>query len=312
MKAKKRLTIVTMFTVIVSLIVAVIIGKDGNCVTYDISMALFGSSALGFIMSLTEYYVERRRAMEEFWLQAFKILNELKKIKYLNVDAPIELIADAIKEEESNALDEKFHILRDGEKRSVIAKKNLISWLEDNYPFPSNINIDVDKELELLYESKMGEYKKSFVQCMDSYREASIVELGNLDNAYGNLDFIIANKCIRQKAYELILNKLRNIIYQFKSEVYNLNLLKDGNDSFHIYISKVSKLNQEYFLSKEENVNGFTHALIFQNVFDDINSSLEKFRCKIYNIKYVEPEKLPICGITIRVVENKTTIPTYK
>lgn len=49
----------------------------------------FITKANGFIMSLTEYYVERRKAMEEFWLQATKVLNELKKIKYLDVDAPI-------------------------------------------------------------------------------------------------------------------------------------------------------------------------------------------------------------------------------
>lgn len=45
-------------------------------------------------MSLTEYYVEKRKAMEEFWLQSSKILKELRKIKYLELDAPIELIKD--------------------------------------------------------------------------------------------------------------------------------------------------------------------------------------------------------------------------
>ena len=59
----------------------------------------------------------------------------------------------------------------------------------------------------------MAGYKEVFLQCMDSYREASMVELGNLDNAYGNLDFIIANKCIRQKAYEQIYDKLRKTLY---------------------------------------------------------------------------------------------------
>ncbi|MDD7381668.1 MAG: hypothetical protein PUG37_02635, partial [Bacillales bacterium] len=74
------------------------------------------------------------------------------------------------------------------------------------------------------------------------------------------------------------------------------NLLKDGNGNFTVCILKVSELNQEYFLSKEEKTHGYTNTLIFQNVFDDIDASLEKFRCKIYKSKYIESEKVPISG----------------
>ena len=298
MKAKKWLTIITLIITALSLVLAFIIGKNSNCITYDISMAIFGGAALGFIMSLTEYYVERRKAMEEFWLQATKVLNELKKIKYLDVDAPINLIVDAIHEDDSNALKEKFHLLSNDEKISVNAKENLISWYKENIPIPFDENTDDNKELTHLYDSNMAGYKEVFLQCMDSYREASMVELGNLDNAYGNLDFIIANKCIRQKAYEQIYDKLRKIVYQFRNEVYHFNLLKDGNGNFPVCILKVSELNQKYFLSKEKNLQGYTNVSIFQNVFDDIDASLEKFRCKIYRIEYVEPKAIPVSGKT--------------
>lgn len=297
MKAKKWLTIITLVITALSLVLAFIIGKNSNCITYDISMAIFGGAALGFIMSLTEYYVERRKAMEEFWLQATKVLNELKKIKYLDVDAPINLIVDAIHEDDSNALKKKFHLLSDDEKISVNAKENLISWYKENVPIPFDENTD-NKELTQLYDSNMAGHKEVFLECMDSYREASMVELGNLDNAYGNLDFIIANKCIRQKAYEQIYDKLRKIVYQFQNEAYHFNLLKNGSGNFSVCILKVSELNQEYFLSKEENFQEYTNILIFQNVFDDIDASLENFRCKIYRIEYVEPKAIPVSGKT--------------
>lgn len=70
MKAKKYLTICTLMVSVVSIISAVLIGKSSNCIGYDIAMALLGSAVLGFIMSITEYYVEKRRAMEAFWLSA--------------------------------------------------------------------------------------------------------------------------------------------------------------------------------------------------------------------------------------------------
>ena len=208
MKAKKWLTIITLVITALSLVLAFIIGKNNNCITYDISMAIFGGAVLGFIMSLTEYYVERRKAMEEFWLQANQVLNELKKIKYLDVDAPINLIVDAMHEDNSNVLKEKFHLLSDDEKISVSAKDKLISWYKENISLSFDENTNVNMELTQLYDSKMASYKEVFLQCMDSYRKASMVELGNLDNAYGNLDFIIANNCILQKAYDQIYDKL--------------------------------------------------------------------------------------------------------
>ena len=164
MKAKKWLTIITLVITALSLVLAFIIGKNSNCITYDISMAIFGGAALGFIMSLTEYYVERRKAMEEFWLQATKVLNELKKIKYLDVDAPINLIVDAIHEDDSNALKKKFHLLSDDEKISVNAKENLISWYKENIPIPFDENTDNNKELTQLYDSNMAGYKAVFLQ----------------------------------------------------------------------------------------------------------------------------------------------------
>ncbi len=65
-ESKKWLTIITLVITALSLVLAFIIGKNSNCITYDISMAIFGGAALGFIMSLTEYYVERRKQWKNF------------------------------------------------------------------------------------------------------------------------------------------------------------------------------------------------------------------------------------------------------
>lgn len=46
MKAKKWLTIITLIITALSLVLAFIIGKNSNCITYDISMAIFGGAAL--------------------------------------------------------------------------------------------------------------------------------------------------------------------------------------------------------------------------------------------------------------------------
>ena len=304
MKSKKWLTIFTLIVSLLSLVVAFVIGKDSNCIFYDVSMALLGSAVLGFIMSITEYYVERRKAMEEFWIQAINILKELRKIKHLDLDAPTNLIIEAFGEDLSNEWNQMFSLLSDENEIQHKAKDNLISWYEENVPLPFDENTDVEKELEELYQSKMEGYKNSFLYCMSNYQLASSVELGTLDNAYGNLDFIIANNSIRKKAYNSIYDKIRKILIQFKTEAYHFNLLKDGKGNFPVCATKVSDLDKEYFLSKEVTEHGYTHTLVYQNIFDDIDASLEEFRCKIYRTKYVEPKREPISGKTIYLGED--------
>ena len=303
MKSKKRLTIITFIVSILSLVSAFKVSR--SCIFYDISMALLGSAVLGFIMSVTEYYVERQKAMEEFWSQATKVLNELRKVKYLDEDAPINLIIEAFHEEHVNKWEMLFPLQSEDVGQHHEAKNNLIGWYEENVGVVGE-NDDYDKELEELYSLKMKEYKKTFISCMDSYRYVSSVELGELDNAYGNLDFIFANKRIRNEAYESIYNKIRTIIFEFRSEAYHFNLVAKGGGNLAVCAKKVDDLNQKYFSLKEETIHGHTNVLVFQKVFDDIYVSLEKFRCKIYRTKYVEPKIEPISGKMIYLGSGKT------
>ncbi|MGI6505556.1 MAG: hypothetical protein ACOX2V_04135 [Clostridia bacterium] len=293
MKAKKWLTIITLFVATISLVLAYVIGKDNNSISYDITMALLGSAILGFIMSITEYYAERRKAMEEFYIQAIKVLQKLRKIKYLEVDAPLDLVIDAFYEEQNKRF-QNFATLPEDKETHHKAKNNLISWYKKNIQFSSDKNTVDDKILEQHYETKMERYRKVFIQCMNSYQMASSVELAALDNAYGNLDFILANKCIRKEAYDAIYSKIRKIVSHFRSETYHFNLLKNNEGNFAVCAGKVYELNQVYFSSEEEEINGGTSILIFHNIFADINSSLEKFRCKIYGTKYDAPKNEPI------------------
>ena len=45
-------------------------------------MALLGSAVLGFIMSITEYYVERRKAMEAKGKDAWQPVNRDREVSF--------------------------------------------------------------------------------------------------------------------------------------------------------------------------------------------------------------------------------------
>lgn len=281
--------------------------KPMNCISYDVSMALLGSAVLGFIMSLTEYYVEKRKAMEEFWLQSNKILKELRKIKYLELDAPVELIKDALLEEQANYWNAKFPLLIDDSGITHKAKSALISWFEENIPMSFNEDSDIEAELEKYYSASLKTYKDTFLRCMRSYQDASSIDLGLIDNAYGNLDFIISNHSIRKYAYNNIFDKMRKFVYQFREEAYHFDLLNDGKGNFAVCVSKVVDLNKLFFAAKDVKAHGYVNTLVYQTAFDEIESELEKFRCKIYKTKYVPVKSSPISGMMRYFGEDSET-----
>lgn len=258
-------------------------------------------------MSLTEYYVEKRKAMEEFWLQSNKILKELRKIKYLELDAPVELIKDALLEEQANYWNAKFPLLIDDSGITHKAKSALISWFEENIPMSFNEDSDIEAELEKYYSASLKTYKDTFLRCMRSYQDASSIDLGLIDNAYGNLDFIISNHSIRKYAYNNIFDKMRKFVYQFREEAYHFDLLNDGKGNFAVCVSKVVDLNKLFFAAKDVKAHGYVNTLVYQTAFDEIESELEKFRCKIYKTKYVPVKSSPISGMMRYFGEDSET-----
>ena len=61
MAAKKWLTIITLIVTVLSFL-GIIFSRNSSKLCYDLLLAMFGSALLGLIMSVTEYFVERRKA----------------------------------------------------------------------------------------------------------------------------------------------------------------------------------------------------------------------------------------------------------
>ena len=202
----------------------------------------------------------------------------------------------ALLEEQANDRKAKFRLLIDDSGITHKAKSTLISWFEENIPMSFNEDSDIEAELEKYYSASLKTYKDTFLRCMRSYQDAASIDLGLIDNAYGNLDFIISNHSIREYAYNDIFAKMRKFVYQFREEAYHFNLLNDGKENFAVCASKVVDLNKLFFETKDVEAHGYVNTLVYQTAFDEIESELEKFRCKIYKAKYVPVKASPISG----------------
>lgn len=301
MKAKKYLTMITGGFSLLSLVMAWWIGKSSNSTLYDVSMAAFGSALLGVIMSLTEYFVERRKAMEQFWNEARKVLHELRKIRYINTEAPHDLIHACFVEEESNKWQQLF-----SENQSETARKNLISWFKENGVVPlREDDDDIEAVLNQIYEERMEYFHKEYQRAIDSYADAANIDIDQLGNAYAGLDFFF-NKRIRNKAYNEVYQKIREFIRQLHQESYHFNLLRENQGRFSICADKAYQICQYAFMEKNDEASDAWKKIIYQGLFDDIDETLEWFRCEIYrNEKYKPVEKIPFLAVGNAFNEEK-------
>lgn len=303
MKAKKWVTFFTAGASLISLICAIVAkcSFDDSSLMYDISMAIFGSALLGFIVSLVEYFAERRKAMETFLGAAYKDYAHLRNIKFFNLDEPQELILDCIFEEQHNKTWGDF----DGETAKelgfcAVHKKRdaFISWMEENDAMCFTENDDIGSILLLIYNERIKHYSKMFAEYMDMYIVASKINLEDLSNAFGNLDFLFDNKNLRRNAYKSIYTKLQEYHRKITSEVHHFNMVKDGHGNFATCCKKVMALNQFFFSPEIIKSDGMERIVVYQRKFDDLSDRMEEFRTKIYFRKDVHyEEKTPVFSL---------------
>ena len=285
MKAKKWLTIITLGVTLVALLVAIYANYKEFDLAYDFSMAIFGSALLGFIMSLIEYFAERRKAMEAFLKAAYKIYSNFRQIKYVDADAPHDLIVDCIAEEQHNELCRNIAGATGstlGLEETHPKRDEYIAWMEENVVMSFSEDDDIPAVLITIYNHHMDGYKNLFMSRIDMYIGVANMDFDDLSNAYGNLDFLFGNNSIRQNAFDSIYKKLQEWRNQVLSEAYHFRLLKDNKGNFAVCIRKLFDLNDMFFDVKTEHTSNETHMVVHQTLFDDLSDKIEEFRAATY------------------------------
>lgn len=299
MNSKKWVTIITFFCTILAIILLPIFRFCKCDIGYDISLAIFGSALLGFIMSLIEYFAERKKAMEQFWLESVRVLTQFRKAKYIKFNEPEELVISCITENYENKLvydnPTVAHFLNITESHDK--QNQFVEWMLEHEVMSFSEEDDVDTILNDIYFDRMESYENLVKNVIDNYIELSQISLSELDSAYGNLNFIFANKSIRRKAYNEIFNKIRTIRNELLKEAFHFNLWKEEKGNFIVCMSKAVAISKMLFSEEKTTQHGFENICIYQKDFDDINESLEKFRVKIYFSSKIDPiKRIPISG----------------
>ena len=293
MKVKKWLTIITALCSVLAVVSAIAIGKESNSMRYDISMAVLGSSLLGFIMSITEYFDERQRSMKEFYKQATYVLHQVRQVRLFAPREPVSLILDCFSEESSNQFLTENEL---GIKLKIDvdhkAKDALKNWIKEDAPTEIKQRSDFDDWVERSYSACIKKSQEDMKRVIDSYIDLSKVDLAPLNSAYDNLDFLVENDTIRnQMALDHILSRLRN--YR-NLGLKNLHVFY-GYDcaSFPVAARCAVEMCSELFEYRRET----EWDVWYQTGLDEIGDALERFRCEIYfGQKPSVDRDIPVCA----------------
>ena len=289
MRAKKWLTLITFVITVISAVFAVSFSKTASGVWYDFPMAIFGSAFLGFIMSIIEYNVERRKAMESFLKEAEYAFYELKKMKYIKPDLPIDKIVDYVSKREDYLLTKESDQVASGNYKNALRKekdKSVICGQDImQADFQEYTDFDTKHNDDLMEQGKM-----EILSVIESYINAADMKLGNLGSAYGNLDFFV-NRYIRKDLAYVIYHKIcdyRNLALKQKP---HFQALKEGKGNFKVCVDKACEICDTIFETRENNNNEFFIQSVYEKAFDEIDDKLEDFRLKIYYKNREEPKE---------------------
>ena len=256
MREKKWLVYITGILTVLSLIVVLVISKNQCSKLYDIFLAVFGSSILGLIMSLIQYFSERRSAMEKFLIIVLNYTKAIIEFEHLNFKQPIELIIS--------------NVNNFGYKRNDKAFDELKSWLQKNRKSYSDDNciriIDNAKRVFIDYQCNLEKIAK--------------LSEDELDFAYGNLDFLM-NKNVRNNlAYNKMYSEIKSVIKLVKNSKITYKRFKKCEVPFKYYCNTIVDIDKKLFVVYENE----NHIKTKNICVDNLMNNIDEFCSKIYMI----------------------------
>lgn len=293
MKESKWLTIITFSNSMVAL--ACVFGFNKYKypdIAYDLSLSIFSGALLGFIMSLVEYFANKRRCMEAFYNAALDLNHVLGTAKYYFSNVPIEPVSNLISEKSNDDQHVTSDLSTEHERKNQFAVNNIESIKEE-----AALESELDDICGNGCNEELESNRKKVEEIFDIYIAISNVELRSLDDAYGDLDYIFTNKCLRRFAYNCIYQPLRETKIDINRYACHFKLYKEDKGNIFACIGMLDEINDKLFRKEKCNANDYEDIKIYREFYNNISAELEKFRCKIYRLEYVQEEPGPVFHI---------------
>lgn len=257
-----------------------------------ISSGAFTSSIVTLLISVSEYRVEKRTALENFADANIHFCADFYNLKYLNINVPMKLLQGYYAEQRS------FPQIYNPDEQSSISENetNIKAWIWNNTreDIKEQFSADKDKKeyLDNDFKRMIQKYDKEIKDVMKQYITLSDkINKRELNSAIGEIDFLLGNKYRKEVLHERMyvrhsetINKLKNVAYYFKN-YYNT---VDGDKS--IILDFIQQI-QNYLFSVGEKDRCRT---VYNQYLFEMNCEIDNLLRKLYGKRkyHEEPPKI--------------------
>ena len=268
---------------IISKILDIKIGSNLTTFIKDIMLGIFCSSIVTVFFYISAYKVERKKVLEQYWNEVRRILIELRKIDYMNINFEPNVFIKFMNEQRNKVWLNQWY---KGNSMEIPEKEfentNLIKKkiLEDEDEFLRKISMDsrekyLDEKIETIYNRTTDRINKIINQYL-KYLENST---DNLNFILGDIEFFTGEKNYK-KVYELF-ERIYNLNIKIQESARHFRYYNDGEGNKAFVLSEILKLQKDIFEVEETEI------------------QLEEFRANIiYNIKPEKIEIIPLMEIS--------------
>lgn len=232
-----------------------------------ISSGLFTSAFVVLLVSIKEYWYERKKALEKLYFAAYDILHTFMGIYPFITDEPIKIVAECLGEIDNNKFNEETNKqlkerIPDIESESLIpydnfAKKKykmyLLSNMATNEILKYRTLNQLDEYLEKQYDYNMNRYIMYLEKSIDSYLRFDSIDCKEMTIAINEIDFLFANKTIRKRVFDDLYLYVFQMVFRVKNHMNDFKSYTTGRTDCKKLLCKTLENLQTELLDEEKN-----------------------------------------------------------
>lgn len=275
---------ISLIIVVISVLIIVFSLMSENSVILNIGYGVLGSGIVSFIVMLAEYFTSKYETLERYYLAGIETNNHFLKCQYENLTR----IDFALAELKWNYDIHKI-IPQAAQDDFYIKNNDLIEEICHLLDIPSKEPRDDSMITQLLEMFEKRDLKLR--QVMNQYVALSEYKISELENAFGNIYFILDLKKKRKEIYVNIHNPIQEKHNDLRKCCTHIKgyLSNDITNAPVIYsfLGEAIKLLFDVQMSE-------SGIIVYPAFVNKISDALEELRCNIYHEDYHKNDPMPV------------------
>ncbi len=211
-----------------------------------IMSGIFSSSFVTLIMNYSDYNNEKRDALVNYYLASSRFMRNFRNVEYLYIGEEIDLIRNYYLERSSNNMRIKMGMNQELNYKAKLALQEWI-WKNESRETRRQFRKIKQQYLSDRAENLVSKYDQELDKITGQYIKLSELNYREIEDAYGNINFLFANKLNRNEfIYKYLHERQRNLLHKIKMESDHFKN-HYSKDTAVVMLNKILELQKEIF-----------------------------------------------------------------